>query len=134
MSSNFITHIKQFMLSVYRFVPTMKFCRTITLQNNRCCSCFCLNENPVKIMKNAFCFNLKALLVFKVFNFFILTFVAMQKSDLIRKLKLISKVITSQTGKQIITIYYLPNTSKRKGINVMKFDRLIEYNMRNMFL
>ena len=133
MSSNFITHIKQFMLSVYRFVPTMKFCRTITLQNNRCCSCFCLNENHFKIMKNAFYFNLKALPVFKIFNFLSSLF-AMQKSDLIRKLKLISKVITSQTGKQIITIYYLPNTSKRKGINVMKFDRLIEYNMRNMFL
>ena len=35
-----------------------------------------------------------------------------------------------ETGKQIITIHLLPNTSRSKGNQIMKFDQLIEYNMR----
>ena len=42
--------------------------------------------------------------------------------------------MTSQTGKQIITIYILPNISKSKHNQAMKFGSFIEYNMRNYFL
>ena len=55
----------------------------------------------------------------------------MYKNGLIRKLWLISKFLTSQTGQQIITIRTLPKVSRRKGKQKTKFDQLIEYYMRN---
>ena len=42
--------------------------------------------------------------------------------------------MTSQTGQQIISTYILPNISKNKLNQAMKFGQLIEYNMRNIFL
>ena len=39
--------------------------------------------------------------------------------------------MTSQAGKQMIAIYTLPNISRNKGNQSMKFDQIIEYNMRN---
>ena len=42
--------------------------------------------------------------------------------------------MTSQPGKQAIAIHTLPNISKSKGNQIMKFGQLIEYNMRNIFL
>ena len=42
--------------------------------------------------------------------------------------------MTSQTGKQTITIQILPNISKSKSNQRMKLGQLIEYNMRNNFL
>ena len=68
------------------------------------------------MMKNAFYFMLKA--------FFVVT----------RKLRLVSKFMTPQTGKQINAIHILPNISRSKGNQTMKFGQLIEYNMRNIFL
>ena len=41
--------------------------------------------------------------------------------------------MTSQPGKQTIGIHTLPNISKIKGNQTMKFDQLIEYEMRNIF-
>ena len=38
----------------------------------------------------------------------------------------------SQSGKQTVPI--LPNISKSKGNQTMKFGQLMEYNMRNIFL
>ena len=51
-----------------------------------------------------------------------------------RKLWLISKSITSQTGHQTIAMHILPDIPTRKGKQKMKFGQLIEYNMRNIFL
>ena len=42
--------------------------------------------------------------------------------------------MTSQPGQQRIVIHILPNISKSKGNQTMKFDQLIECNMRNIFL
>ena len=64
----------------------------------------CFNESPLKIMNNASI-----------------------KNDLIRKLRLISKFMTSQTGKQKMSIWILPNQT-------MKLGHLIKYNVRNIFL
>ena len=36
--------------------------------------------------------------------------------------------------KKTITIHILANISKSKGNQTMKFDQLIEYNMRNTFV
>ena len=41
--------------------------------------------------------------------------------------------MTSQTGQQIITIHILPNNSRSKDSQTMKFGQKIEYNMRNVF-
>ena len=37
-------------------------------------------------------------------------------------------------GKQTIAIHISPNISRSKGNQVTKFNQLIEYNMRNIFL
>ena len=41
--------------------------------------------------------------------------------------------MTSQPGKQTIPIQILPNISRSKGNQTMKFSQLIEYNTRNIF-
>ena len=40
----------------------------------------------------------------------------------------------SQPRLQTITMHIKPNISKRLGNQTMKFDQLIEYNMRSIFL
>ena len=42
--------------------------------------------------------------------------------------------MTSKPGTQAIAIRVLPNVSRNKDNEVMKFGQLIEYNMRNIFL
>ena len=42
--------------------------------------------------------------------------------------------MTSQSGKQTIAIHMLPNISRSKGNQAIKFGQLIEYNMRKNFL
>ena len=69
-------------------------------------------EISSKMIKNAFNFTLKALVVLKMFNFF-LEFLVMQKNDLIRKIRLISKFMTSETVKQTISIHILPILLKK---------------------
>ena len=40
--------------------------------------------------------------------------------------------MTSKPGQQAIGIHILPNISRSKGNQAMKFGQLIEYNMRNI--
>ena len=42
--------------------------------------------------------------------------------------------MTSQPGKQTVIIQILPNISRSKGNQTMKFGHIIEYNTRNIFL
>ena len=42
--------------------------------------------------------------------------------------------MTSQTGQQIFTKYILPNISRRKDKQIIKFSQLIEYKINNIFL
>ena len=42
--------------------------------------------------------------------------------------------MTSQSGKQTTATHILPNISLVKGNQTIKFDQLIEYYMRNIFL
>ena len=42
--------------------------------------------------------------------------------------------MTSYSGKQTIAVYILPNISRHKGNQAIKFGQLIEFNMRNIFL
>ena len=43
-----------------------------------------------------------------------------------KKAEIISNFVTSQTGQQISIIHILPNMSRRKGNQTMKFSQLIE--------
>ena len=42
--------------------------------------------------------------------------------------------MTPETGQQVITTDILPNISRGRGKQTMKFGQLIENNMRNIFL
>ena len=52
----------------------------------------------------------------------------------VKKIRLISKCLTSQPGKQAFTIQILPNNSRSKGNKTMKFGKLIEHNIKNIIL
>ena len=58
----------------------------------------------------------------------------MYQNGLIKKIRLISNLLTSQPGLQTIAIHILPNISRSKGNKTMKFGQLIECSMRNIFL
>ena len=95
----------------------------------------CLIESPLKIMKNAFCFILKALF-FSRYLRFCHDFLVKKciKNGLIRKIRLTSKFMTSQPGSQTIAIHIFSDISQSKGNQTMRFGQLIEYNKRNIFL
>ena len=81
-------------------------------------------KSPLKMMKNAYYFHIKAVLVLKYSNF-CLDFSFMLKNDLIRKIRSISRFMTWQPGKQTIVIHILPNISRSKSNQTMKFGQLI---------
>ena len=58
----------------------------------------------------------------------------MYKNGLIREIRLISKLITSQSGQQTDEKHMLSNISRNKGSQTMKFGQLIAYNIKNIFL
>ena len=65
---------------------------------------------------------------------FCLDFLVMKKKGSIRKIRLISKLMTSQPGSQRIAIHILVHISRSKDNQTMKFGQLTEYNMRNNFI
>ena len=58
----------------------------------------------------------------------------MYKNGLIREIRLISKLITSQSGQQTDEKHMLSNISRNKGSQTMKFGQLIAYNIITFFL
>ena len=51
----------------------------------------------------------------------------MWKNVFIRKIKLISRFMTSQLGKQTVTVNILPSISRSKDNQTMRYGQLIEY-------
>ena len=90
------------------------------------------NWKPFKNDEKCYLFYLKSSFCFQDILNFCPVFLVMQKNGLIRRLRLISKFMTSQTGKQIITTHILPNISRTKNNQTMKFGHAIEYNTRNI--
>ena len=88
---------------------------------------FCFSESPLKIIKNDFYFILKALFILKIIMLrylnFCPDFLVMWENDLITKLRLISKFKTSKPGKQTFITHTLPNISRSKGNQAMKFGQ-----------
>ena len=66
----------------------------------------CVIESPLKIMKNAFYFILKALFILKIFKF--LSWLVGHVEETAWLERLISKFMTSQPGKQTIIIHLFP--------------------------
>ena len=58
----------------------------------------------------------------------------MQENGLKKKLRLISKFLTTQTEQHIIAIEMFSITSRSKGNQAMKFGQLIKDKVRNIFL
>ena len=52
---------------------------------------------------------------------------------MIRKVRLISKFTTSKHVKQTVAMYIVPNVSRSKWNQVMKFGQLIEFKIINIF-
>ena len=69
------------------------------------------------------------------YNFiYLLTIFMSKKFHLIVNLFINFKFMTSQTRQQIITIHILPNISRSKDNQTMKFGQLIDYKMKMIFL
>ena len=94
---------------------------------------FLAAEDPLKMMKNAFCSTSKALFVLKL-SIFLPWLYVHEANGLLRTVRLISNFTTSQPGQQTIVIHILSNISKNKGNQAMKFGQLIECNTRKIFL
>ena len=77
-------------------------------------------KSPLKIMKNVFYFISKALFVLNIFKFLSRLF-----GHVTKMIRLISNVMTSQPGYQIILIHIQTNISRSKGNQRVKFDQLI---------
>ena len=95
---------------------------------------YLLDSKPFKNDDKCFLFQLKSLFRSQDILVFVTTFWSCRKNGLIRKIRLTSKFMTSQPGLQTIAIHILSNISQSKGNQTMKFDQLIEYNKRNIFL
>ena len=93
-----------------------------------------LIESPLKMMKNAFHFILKALSILKIFKFLSRHFGHVWKTAWLKRLKLTWKFMTSQPGLQAIAIPILLNISQSKGSQTMKFGQSAEYHKWNIFL
>ena len=83
-------------------------------------------------MKNAFYFTLKALFILKIFTFLSRRFCYAEKR-LGQKDRVNSK-ICGVTNLETVTINILPEISRSRGNQTMKFGQLIKYNLSSIFL
>ena len=94
-------------------------------------SFICFNRSPLKMMKNAFCSILKALVVLKIY-FFSWLFGYVENTAWL-EIKVNFKIYDI-TVWLTITIHILPNISRSKGNRTMILGQLTEYNTRNISL
>ena len=93
---------------------------------------FLTMESLLKNMKTAIYFMLKARLFIRYLNFCI-DFLARLENGWIRKLRLVSRFMTSHTGQQIITIHILPTISGSKSNQAMKCGMLKKRSQKVFF-
>ena len=96
-------------------------------------SFYFLQWKSFKNDEKCFLFYLKSSFGSQDIYVFAATFWSCRKSNLIRKIRLTSEFMTSQTGLETIAIHILSNISQSKGDQSMKFGQLIEYNKRNIY-
>ena len=92
-----------------------------------------LDWKPFKNDEKCFLFHLKSFFHAQVILVFVTTFWSCGKNSF-RKIRLISKFMTSQPGLQTILMHILRNISQSKGNQAMKFGQLTEHNKKNIFL
>ena len=92
------------------------------------------NLEPFKNGEECFFISPQELFLFSRYLNFCLEFLVMQKNDLIRRIRLISKFMMPQPGKQTIAIHILLNNSISKGNQAMKISLLKECNRSIVFL
>ena len=92
------------------------------------------NENPLKMMKNVFCFILNSFFVLFSLHPVLSWLFGYAEKQLDNKVKIHFKIYDAQTGQQIIAIHILPNISVNLDNQWMKFGQLVEYNVGNIFL
>ena len=80
---------------------------------------------PFKNDEIFFLFHIKSFFCSRDIYVFVTTFRSCTKNSLIRKIRLISKFMTSKPGLQTIPIHILPNISQSKSNQTMKFGQLI---------
>ena len=90
----------------------------------------CINESPLKKMsyfpyKSSF---------YKIFKFSSWLFRLCQKTTWYKTTKVNFKICDDTSWKQIITVHMLSNISRSKCNQTMKFGRLIECDVSNIFL
>ena len=95
---------------------------------------FLAAESPLEMTKNTFGFTSKALFVLKIFKSLSWLFGHLakrrdKKDKVIFKFYDVTVWLTTNCN-----IHILPNISRSKGNQIMKFGQLIEFNMRNIFL
>ena len=122
-----------YLLSVQSYKRLELIAFKVRLSTSKKTCVICLIESPLKLMKNAFYFILKAYFVLKIYKFLSRLFGHVGKTARLR-ITITSKFMTSRPGLQTIAILVLPNISQSKGNQTMKFRQLIEYNKRNIFL
>ena len=95
---------------------------------------YLLQLKPFKNDQKCFLFNLKHFFRSQRYLNFYLDFLVIEKTGLIRKIRLITNFMTSQPVSETTAIHILPNTSQSKDNQTMKFGQIIEYNKINIFL
>ena len=90
---------------------------------------YLLDWKPFKNDEKCFLFQLKSSFCSQDIYDFVTTFWSYRRNGLIRKIRLTSKLMTSQTRLQTISIHVMHKTSQNKGNQTMKFGQLIEYNI-----
>ena len=84
----------------------------------------CFNESPLKTM-----FVLK---IFKLLSF-VMTFWVCRENDLIRKIRLISKLRRNLVNKELQCTYFPLSHELIKGNQILKFGQVKQYNKRDFF-
>ena len=114
-----------FVLKILKLLTLFFFLLVVQQQSPEACN-FIKKETLPRVFSCELCEIFKNTFFIEHFRWLLLV---VWENGLIRMLRLITKFMTSQTGRQIITIHILPNISRSKGNRTMAFGQLIEYNM-----
>ena len=101
---------------------------TLTFQKHLC---YLLDWKPFKSDEKCFLFCFKSSFRSQDILVFVTTFRSCRKNDLIRKIRLTSRFMTSQPGLETIAIQILSNISQSKGNQTMK---LVQTSSRPLFI
>ena len=84
----------KFLRTPFFFLPPLNYLKAGFSSSKKSCLIW-LNESPLKMMKSTFYFALKLLFFFKTLKVFVLAFQSCRKNSLIRKIRFLSKFMTS---------------------------------------